>query len=74
MPLLPHWLPLPKFICMQGFHLQHNQHFAFDKVTGNWGQDDGIGEMTLIAPSTWQIVIPNAMTYFGVPVSDDILA
>jgi 1,4-alpha-glucan branching enzyme len=55
-----------------GVSLQHNQHYAFDKVTGNWGQDDGVGEMVLIAPSTWQIVIPNAMTYFGVAASEDI--
>ncbi|MBL0083104.1 MAG: hypothetical protein IPP37_12025 [Saprospiraceae bacterium] len=45
---------------------------AFSHVVGNWGQDDGIGEMTSIGANQWQITIPNAMTYFGVNNLDDL--
>ena len=33
-------------------------------VTGNWGQDDGVGEMTNIGGSLWQIQI-TPETYYG---------
>lgn len=55
-----------------GVSLQHNQPTAFDKVVGNWGQDDGIGEMTSTGANTWQLTIPNALTYFNVDSNDDI--
>jgi len=43
-------------------------------VAGNWGQDDGWGEMTEISPDIWEITInptshynlPPAMTYAGI--------
>ncbi|RMG94377.1 MAG: hypothetical protein D6706_13840, partial [Chloroflexi bacterium] len=35
-------------------------------VTGNWGQDDGIGLMDSIGPDLWEIVIQPA-TYFNYP-------
>lgn len=36
----------------------------WQNVIGNWGVDDGIGEMTEIAPDLWRIVI-NPQTYYG---------
>jgi PKD repeat protein len=36
----------------------------WQNVIGNWGIDDGIGEMSEIAPNLWRIVI-NPQTYFG---------
>lgn len=39
-------------------------------VVGNWGNDDGDGEMTPVAGETgkWEITLsPSARTYFGVP-------
>lgn len=43
------------------------QFFPFgpwQNVIGNWGLDDGIGEMTEIAPDLWRIVI-NPQSYYG---------
>jgi PKD repeat protein len=43
------------------------QFFPFgpmQNVIGNWGADDGIGQMTEIAPDLWRIVI-NPQTYYG---------
>ena len=47
---------------------------AWNNVVGNWGQDDGIGEMTPVAgePGKWQITLPSIRDYYsiedGVPV------
>ena len=44
-------------------------------VKGNWGKDDGIGEMTKVQgeANKWQITLnPRIRTYFGVPVSENI--
>ena len=41
----------------------------WSNVIGNWGQDDGVGEMTPVAgqPNKWQITIgPSIREYFGV--------
>jgi hypothetical protein len=37
-------------------------------VVGNWGQDDGLGEMTPVAgePDKWQITLPSVREYYGV--------
>jgi len=43
------------------------QFFPFgpmQNVVGNWGVDDGIGEMTEISPDVWRIVI-NPQSYYG---------
>ncbi len=44
-------------------------------VIGNWGQDDGVGEMTKVDGETdkWQITFsPSIREYFGVPEGTDI--
>lgn len=47
---------------------------GWSNVVGNWGQDDGIGEMTRVdgEENKWQITIPSIRQYFnvdeGVPV------
>ena len=45
---------------------------SFDRTIGNWGQDDGIGEMTNIGANLWQIVLPSLRTYYGVDITEDI--
>ena len=44
----------------------------FDKVIGNWGQDDGIGEMTNTGTDTWEITLSSLSTYFGMTATEDI--
>lgn len=44
-------------------------------VIGNWGEDDGVGEMTRVAGETdiWEITLsPTAREYYGVPVGTNI--
>jgi glycosidase len=47
---------------------------GWNNVVGNWGQDDGLGEMTPVAgaPGKWQITLPSMRQYYnveqGVPV------
>ncbi|MFA9390782.1 MAG: alpha-amylase family glycosyl hydrolase [Prolixibacteraceae bacterium] len=44
-------------------------------VIGNWGQDDGVGEMTRVSGETnkWQITFtPTLREYFGVPSNENI--
>lgn len=62
----------PKVYLHAGVSTDPDHPTAFSKVVGNWGQDDGIGEMTSVGTNLWQITIPNAMTYFGVNAADDI--
>jgi hypothetical protein len=38
---------------------------------GNWGQDDGIGEMTQIGPNLWSITI-NVYGYYGIIPGDPV--
>jgi 1,4-alpha-glucan branching enzyme len=48
---------------------------AWKYVKGNWGKDDGVGEMTKVAGQTnkWQITFsPNIRSYFGVPAGENI--
>ncbi|MBI5218579.1 MAG: PKD domain-containing protein [Bacteroidia bacterium] len=40
-------------------------------VTGNWGQDDGIGQMTNIGGNTWRIKIC-PVDYFGYPADSGL--
>lgn len=39
---------------------------AWEYTTGNWGADDGLGEMTEVATDVWQITI-HVPTYYGFP-------
>ena len=44
-------------------------------VIGNWGQDDGVGEMAPVPGETdkWQITMaPSVRDYFGVPANENI--
>lgn len=44
-------------------------------VKGNWGQDNGVGQMTAVAGQTnqWQLVLnPSARAYFGVPAGTNV--
>ena len=46
---------------------------SWQYVVGNWGQDDGIGQMTKVAGESdkWEITI-DPRTYFNVPASETI--
>lgn len=48
---------------------------AWKYVKGNWGLDDGVGQMTKVPgeANKWQITInPNIRAYFGVPAGENI--
>ncbi len=47
---------------IQGFNSPIWEH-----VTGNWGMDDGVGEMTFLGNATWEIKI-DLETYHGAPM------
>lgn len=45
----------------------------FHYTKGNWGQDDGVGEMTSLGGNIWQIVLSQGLrSYFGVHEDKDI--
>jgi len=46
--------------------------FGFNYTTGNWGQDDGVGEMTNTGGNNWTFTIPTLRSYFNVPLDKDI--
>jgi hypothetical protein len=43
---------------------------AWEHVIGNWGMDDGIGEMTNTGTDTWEITI-EAYSYYGITEGPD---
>jgi len=45
---------------------------SFDVVKGNWGQDDGVGQMTNTGGNNWQIVISSLRGYYDVPSDKDV--
>ncbi len=45
---------------------------SFNEVIGNWGADDGVGEMTNVGGNNWQIVLSSTRTYYGVDAADEI--
>ncbi|MGE5355833.1 MAG: alpha-amylase family glycosyl hydrolase [Deltaproteobacteria bacterium] len=46
---------------------------AFNYAKGNWGQDDGIGEMTNTGGNNWQIILTQGLrNYYDVPPDKDI--
>ncbi|MFY0607122.1 MAG: T9SS type A sorting domain-containing protein [Cyclobacteriaceae bacterium] len=55
-----------------GVALQPDTRTAFNKAVGNWGLDDGVGEMTSLGNDRWQITINGLQTYFGLTANDDI--
>ncbi|MDG4946922.1 alpha-amylase family glycosyl hydrolase [Weeksellaceae bacterium KMM 9713] len=44
---------------------------GFGHTIGNWGLDDGVGEMIDLGNNKWQIVLPSADAYFGLNPNDD---
>jgi glycosidase len=44
----------------------------FQYTIGNWGQDDGIGQMTNNGGNNWSITLASLRTYFNVPDDKDI--
>ena len=46
--------------------------FGFNYTTGNWGQDDEVGEMTNTGGDNWTFTIPTLRSYFNVPLDKDI--
>jgi len=46
--------------------------YSFNYTIGNWGQDDGIGEMTNTGTNQWTITIPTLRTFYNVPADKDI--
>ena len=49
------------------FHsgLEENQFGGWEYQVGNWGADDGLGEMTSIGTNLWSITI-NVQAYYGI--------
>ncbi len=47
---------------------------GWTRVVGNWGQDDGVGEMTPVPgePDQWQITLPSIREYYGVPAGQPV--
>lgn len=46
---------------------------SFNHSVGNWGQDDGIGEMTNMGSNQWQIVLNTGLrAFYSVPSEKDI--
>lgn len=45
---------------------------SFDRAIGNWGQDDGVGEMTNIGTNLWEITLPSLRSYYGVEETEDV--
>ncbi|NNF34654.1 MAG: hypothetical protein HKN68_11120, partial [Saprospiraceae bacterium] len=45
---------------------------SFNNTIGNWGQDDGIGQMTSTGADQWEIVIHGMRSHYGVDDEEDI--
>lgn len=45
---------------------------TFQYTKGNWGQDDGIGQMTNVSGNIWTITLSTLRTYFNVPEEKDV--
>jgi hypothetical protein len=65
---------LDKVYMHSGVILSGPGETGWTNVVGNWGQDDGVGEMQPVEgePNKWQITLPGIRSYFnvdaGVPV------
>lgn len=44
----------------------------FQYTIGNWGQDDGLGEMTNTGTNTWTITLASLRSYYNVPQDKDV--
>jgi Alpha amylase, catalytic domain len=45
---------------------------SFSHTMGNWGLDDGVGEMVHDGGSYWSIILPSLRSYYNVPADKDI--
>jgi|GEM_PF-492896 len=45
---------------------------SFDRSVGNWGRDDGVGEMTHTGGNNWQITLPSLRAFYGVAATEDV--
>ncbi|MBV6428827.1 MAG: 1,4-alpha-glucan branching enzyme GlgB [Haliscomenobacter sp.] len=63
---------LPKVYFHSGVSATLGASTNFDYSKGNWGQDDGVGEMTNTGGNIWQIVLPSLRSYFNVPSTADV--
>lgn len=56
-----------------GIVLSDPEGTDWNYVIGNWGQDDGVGEMTALGDDKWEIVFdPSIRAYFGALETDNI--
>ncbi|MEL6537663.1 MAG: hypothetical protein AAFQ98_19740, partial [Bacteroidota bacterium] len=49
---------------------------SFNYTVGNWGQDDGVGEMSKVPGTTdrWEIAIASIEQYYGLPTNENAFA
>lgn len=45
---------------------------AWDYTVGNWGDDDGVGEMTMVSPDLWMIQF-NPFEYYNFPEDSELV-
>ncbi|MEM8524514.1 MAG: alpha-amylase family glycosyl hydrolase [Bacteroidota bacterium] len=55
-----------------GVSITESSPMNFDRVIGNWGQDDGVGEMVNIGTDLWEITLPSLRTYYNVAITEDV--
>ncbi len=56
-----------------GVALQRQDLKGFDQVVGNWGVDDGIGQMNMTSSDQWEITLgANLLDYFSLDTNTDI--
>ena len=55
-----------------GVSITESSPTKFDRAVGNWGQDDGVGEMTNMGGDMWQITLSSLRSYYGVDVTEDV--
>ncbi|WP_456378685.1 alpha-amylase family glycosyl hydrolase [Lutibacter sp.] len=48
--------------------------YAFNNTVGNWGLDDGIGQMTQVGINEWTIVLTSIDSYYALTTNDDAFA
>ncbi|RME96735.1 MAG: hypothetical protein D6772_11480, partial [Bacteroidetes bacterium] len=58
--------------CHSGVSTTENAPTNFDRVVGNWGQDDGIGQMVSLGNDQWEITLPSLRQYYQVPETEDV--
>ncbi len=54
-----------------GVSLTESAPQNFDKVVGNWGQDDNLGEMTSTGSNTWEITFTSINDYYSLNFAQD---